>query len=155
MEDKLEIKRKRGRKASPEKETKKRNFLEILKKNLGNASKTVEETGIDWIQYYAWKNKDRDFQNELKYIQEEVVPDHFEQEAIELVQEKRQGAAQVIMFMLNSKAKHRGYSYGKQAEEKEPKPKDMKKAKEMWEKTFGKMPATSPKIHKLNVNGSA
>jgi hypothetical protein len=81
-------------------------FLEALRMNMGNISKSADTVGISRWLVYKWKQNDEEFAVKL-YEQEERVKDWVESKLLRLI--KSDNTAATIFFM-KTKAKDRGYS---------------------------------------------
>lgn len=93
---------------------KKKQFLEILEKTLGNITATASKMGIERKTVYNWKDKDPEFAKAIKEVQEENVVDYVESLMMKKIGE---GESNMIMFFLNNKAKHRGYGQQRDREQ--------------------------------------
>ena len=93
---------------------KKKEFIAVLEKTLGNITATASKVGIARSTVYNWINDDKDFAKAIKEIQEENVVDYVESLMMKKIGE---GESNMIMFFLNNKAKHRGYGQQRDREQ--------------------------------------
>ena len=93
---------------------KKKEFIAVLEKTLGNITATASKMGIERKTVYNWKDKDPDFAKAIKEVQEENVVDYVESLMMKKIGE---GESNMIMFFLNNKAKHRGYGQQRDREQ--------------------------------------
>lgn len=86
-------------------ETDKIRFLSILKKNLGLFYRSCRIAELDWKLVEEERKKDRDFNNDIKFIENEVV------DSIEgiLLERIKDGDPKLMKLFLEAKAKNRGY----------------------------------------------
>lgn len=85
-------------------EAKKKTFIEVLKANLGNITKSCEAVGITRTTYYRWL-KNKAFKEEVDNIGEYVL-DFAEHSLFTLIKENNTAAT---IFYLKTKGKKRGY----------------------------------------------
>ena len=83
----------------------KKKIIELLKKNLGNVSKTCEAANIHRSTFYEYVNKDSDFKQKVEDVKEACI-DLAESELLKLIQS---GNPTSIIFYLKTKGKKRGY----------------------------------------------
>lgn len=89
---------------------KKEAFLEAYKATFGNISQSCRAVGIVNQTYYNWKDKDAEFKKALDEIQpKEMLKDFLEAEAVRRLNDKRRMSDTLLIFMLKTKAKDRGY----------------------------------------------
>ena len=86
-------------------DNRKKNFIEVLKKNLGILSKTLVETGVDKEDYLDWL-EEVDFYNHIQDI-ESVSVDYVESKLLKQIEE---GNISAITYYLKTKGKDRGYN---------------------------------------------
>lgn len=86
-------------------ETDKIRFLSILKKNLGLFYRSCRLANLDWKLVEGERKKDKDFNNDIKFIENEVV------DSIEgiLLERIKDGDPKLMKLFLEAKAKDRGY----------------------------------------------
>ena len=82
-------------------------FIEVYKKTFGNVSKSCDAVKISRSTYYEWIKSDGNFKSEIEEIEpSEVLADFAESKLIDRINE---GDTTAIIFLLKTKAKHRGY----------------------------------------------
>lgn len=84
----------------------KREAIELLNRNLGNVSACCQQIGISRATFYEWRQKDPDFDEAVREINERAL-DFVEGQ---LFQGIRAGNAKLIIFYLVNRGKSRGYS---------------------------------------------
>ena len=85
---------------------------EVLKKYLGNVSKTIDELGIARITYYEWYNSDEQFRARCDEVNERIL-DFSESMLFRKIDE---GDTNAIKYHLNCKGRARGYGNVSQVE---------------------------------------
>jgi len=84
----------------------KNRMLSALAESLGNVSTACKSAGISRQSHYRWLKDDTDY-TEAVLEQSDVALDIAEQRLMELIEE---GSMRAIIFFLETKGKHRGYS---------------------------------------------
>lgn len=80
-------------------------FIEAMKYQLGNISKSCESIGITRRTYYNWLEKNETFKNEVECIDEYIL-DFVENS---LFNQVKDGNITGIIFYLKTKGRKRGY----------------------------------------------
>lgn len=100
--------------------TDKERFLKNYSKTFGNIAKSCKSVGIARNTYYNWLKDDLDFNQKIKDTMESIKDD-IETKAFERV---KNNSDRMIIFLLQTKCKDRGYSVSKELIiEEESKPK--------------------------------
>lgn len=86
-------------------EKRKKVFLEYYEKNAGNISQTCKKVQISRQCFYDWKKDDKEFRAAAEDIEESLL-DFTESKAMQKISE---GDTTMIIFMLKTKGKKRGY----------------------------------------------
>ena len=84
----------------------KREALEVLRKSLGNVTATCERVGISRATFYMWRQKDAEFDEAVREINENTL-DFVESMLMKGIKD---GNAKLIMFYLMNKGRGRGYA---------------------------------------------
>lgn len=84
---------------------KRRDFLEAMRKHLGNITESSKEVGIDRGTYYNWLKSDPKFAAEIDNIAESCI-DFAESQLFKQISE---GNSTSTIFYLKTKGKKRGY----------------------------------------------
>lgn len=95
----------------------KKEFLEMLRKNHDNITETCRKFGIDRQSFYLWKQKYRWFREQYKEISEGLV-DETESELYKLIrsEDNSKGKVTAIIFHLKCKGAKRGWVERKEVE---------------------------------------
>ena len=86
-------------------DTLKKRMLEELENALGIVTMACKNADISRKTFYEWKKKDKEFEKQVKDIQE-ITVDFVESQ---LHRQIRDGNGTATIFYLKTKAKHRGY----------------------------------------------
>ena len=84
---------------------KKKRFIEIYFKSLGDITTTCKEIKISRWTFYAWLEKDKKFKQEIE--EQDNVNLDFAENCLK--KKMRDGDTRAIIFFLESKGKKRGY----------------------------------------------
>ena len=85
--------------------TKKKAFIDVLRLNQGNIKATCEKVGMGRTTYYNWMDDDKDFEVDVKNVNEELIDFAESQLHIKIAQ----GNLTAIIFFLKCKGQTRGY----------------------------------------------
>ena len=85
---------------------KKKEFLKVLKSNLGIVTATCEKVGMSRRTFYNWIESDEDFKTSVQEIYDYQC-DYVESQLFKKIQ---QGSEKSIHFYLKYKGKDRGYT---------------------------------------------
>lgn len=116
----------------------KREILEILRRNLGNVSAACEKVGISRATFYDWRQNDPDFDAEISEINERAL-DFVEGKLLEGI---RAGNPKLIIFYLVNRGRSRGYSR---------KPEDLNQEPANAEATANAVELTRQHLEALNI----
>jgi hypothetical protein len=86
-------------------EARKNAFIDILRANGGNIKQSCIKTNMGRSTYYAWIDDDKDFENEVRDVNEELL-DFTESQ---LMKHITKGNLTAIIFYLKTKGQSRGY----------------------------------------------
>lgn len=95
-------------------DTLKKLVLEQLKLEYGNVSVAIENVGVGRNTFYEWKKQDKEFADEVDYIQTEYRVDMLEKHAKNHVDG---GNVTVLLAMLNAYGRNRGYGQQRDREQ--------------------------------------
>jgi len=84
---------------------KKKNFIKLLRKNLGVLTPTISTIDIHHQTYYNWMEKDEKFKAEVDLVKE-IALDFVESQLFKAISN---GNSLLIKFYMKTKGKHRGY----------------------------------------------
>lgn len=100
--------------AGDKSDTLKRLLIEQLKAEYGNVSVACENVGVSRKTFYEWKKQDKEFADEVDYIQTEYRVDMLEKHAKNHVDG---GNVTVLLAMLNAYGRNRGYGQQREREQ--------------------------------------
>lgn len=83
----------------------KHDFIDVMRKTLGNISESCKIVGIDRSTYYRWMESDKAFADSIDEVYERNT-DFVETKLMKLINE---GNPTAIIFYLKTKGKKRGY----------------------------------------------
>ena len=83
----------------------KKEFIKLYAKKACNITETCRCCNIDRQTYYNWREKDKEFDAELKHVEEGLI-DFAE---TQLVKNIKDGKETSLIFFLKCKGKKRGY----------------------------------------------
>lgn len=86
-------------------DAKKKTFIEALRKNMGNVSKTCDQAKVGRTTFYDWKEADKEFKTEVENIDEYLLD--FAENA--LYKQIKDGNTTATIFYLKTKGKKRGF----------------------------------------------
>ena len=96
--------------------TKKDNFLEALKNNLGHITEACKSSNIHRRTYYSWIDKDEKFKQQCEDVEESLL-DLAESKLLENINNNDNTC---IIFYLKTKGKNRGYIEKQEVEVTKP-----------------------------------